>query len=77
MNDLELLRQNLLTIASEVFDLSFSHEELAIFIGGVEESDLDTINGFIQIYFNQTWQYSYYDFGNGNFKSTSKKYASK
>jgi len=77
MNDLELLRQNLLTIASEIFDLGNSHDDLSIFIGGVEESDLDTINSFIQIYWNQTWQYTYYDFGNGNFKSNSVKFVSK
>ena len=77
MNDLELLKENLLTIANEIFDVGLSHGELAVFIGGVEESDLDAINGFIQIYWNQTWQYRYYDFGDNNFKSTSVKFESK
>jgi hypothetical protein len=72
MNDLELLRENLLTIASQLFDVDMSRGELAVFIGGIDETELPKIEEFISIYWGKAWKFCYYEFANGNFKSNSE-----
>ena len=72
MNDIELLKENLLTIASEIFDVEMSRGELAIFIGGVNEDQFTEIENFVSIYWGTEWKFCYYEFANGNFKSNSE-----